>query len=427
MEISKKDIQCVEIVKKVERLTSQVRKFIRLVNRQLPKAMKLNKEHFIILREDGISFLNDGNTMCAGLDYQVIWAYTSSDVETKKEDIIQRQQYDAVTFTLQCKERCYDHRKDSLHFFSLYYKGLDSESDEIAERIDYINDNYDENHLFRPYELMQVVWRIRNEFYLDPSNISPNRVQFRKFMKTFEKEEIKFGKLEFTYLCNTHVKQELPIEVLHNIEYFEEQVSRFAAIVNCYCAVASKKVDKEDMNFFWNAQKKEFTVLLVEAITQFAGKKAFLENYKFLPKKFTMEQYGYSTLGTPSERDLSFYSFDCLKCTVGYSYFNEYIFAQGIPENWHPRLFYFCYYISKDFKEIHYTISLTSCEGRFRENHMTIIEASTLEELLTPENAIKIAKWMEEIWRKTALIYYYSSIIKEEKIRNFSSTCEIDK
>jgi len=85
MEIAKKDIQCVEIVKKVERLTSKVRKFIRLVNRKLPKGRKLNKEHFIIQRKEAITFLNDGNTTCPGLDYEIVWAYTFADVESNKK------------------------------------------------------------------------------------------------------------------------------------------------------------------------------------------------------------------------------------------------------------------------------------------------------------------------------------------------------
>lgn len=424
MEISKKEIQCVEIVKKVERLTSQVRKFIRLVNRQLPKGMKLNKEHFIIQREDGINFLNDGNTRCPGFDYKIVWAYTFEGVETNKEDILENKQYDAVTFILQCGERCYDHRKNRLHFFSLYYKGRDRKPDEVAERIDYINDNYGENNLFCPYELMQVVWRIRNEFYLDPSNISENPETFKKFFKTFEEESVKLCMQEEIY-TDFKKKQELPREINWAITNFEGQVERFATIVNCYCAISSKKVTKEDMSVFWKVRDYEYTDSLIDVIGQFVRAESF-EPYKVFPKKFTIEKDSHVT-STPSEDQISFWLFDCFKYTVGYSYFNEYVFVRGIPENWHPRLFYFNYYVSNDFKETHYTISLTSCEGRFRENYMTIIEASTLEELLTPENAIKIAKWMEEIWRKTALIYYYSSIIKEEKIRNFSSTCEIDK
>lgn len=424
MEISKRDIQCTEIVKKVERLTSQVRKFIRLVNRQLPKGMKLNKEHFIIQRKDGINFLNDGNTRCPGFDYKIVWAYTFEGVETNKEDILEKKQYDAVTFILKCNERCYDHKKDSLHFFSLYYKGRDKAPDEVAERIDYINDNYGENTLFCPYELMQVVWRIRNEFYLDPSNISENPETFKEFFETFGEESVKLCMQE--EICTDFKKkQELPREINWSIINFESQVERFATIVNCYCAISSKKITKEDMNAFWKVRDYEFSLPLIDVIEQFVRAES-IEPYKVFPKKFTIKKDSHNTF-TPSEDEISFRLFDCFKYTVGYSYFNEYVFVKGVPENWHPRLLYFNYYISKDFKESHYTISLTSCEGRFRDNYMTIIEASTLEELLTPENAIKIAKWMEEIWRKTALIYYYSSIIKEEKIRNFSSNCEIDK
>lgn len=425
MEISKEDIQCIEIVKKVERLTTQVRKFIRLVNRKLPKGMKLNKEHFIIQRKEGIHYLNDGNTRCPGFDYEIVWAYTFKDVETNKEDILQKKQYNAVTFVLKCGERCYDHRKDRLHFFFLYYKGRESKPDEIAERIDYINDNYDENRLFSPYELMQVVWRIRNEFYLDPSNISEDPQTFQKFAETFEGED-----LDFTQFHPKHyeynLEQNVAEEVLLKMNLFKEKANRFATIINCYCALASNKMKKEDMSFFWKKPKGCPTIQLLEAIKEFAGEEPFSEPYKFVPKKFgiTVDQY---VTTSPSEEYLSFFLFDCLKCTIGYSYFNEYVAVRGIRENWYPRLFYFTYYVSEDLQEEHYVISLTSCEGRFRENYMTIIESSTLEGLLTPENAIKIAKWMEEIWRKTALIYEYSSIIKKEKIRNFYSSCEIDK
>lgn len=425
MEIAKKDIQCVEIVKKVERLTSKVRKFIRLVNRKLPKGRKLNKEHFIIQRKEASTFLNDGNTTCPGLDYEIVWAYTFADVESNKEDIFQKKQYDTVTFVLRCRERCYDHRKDGLHFFSLYYKGRDSKPDEVAERIDFINDNYDEDRLFCPYELMQIVWRIRNEFYLDPSNILEKPQTFQKFAETFEGEKLDFAKFEPKY-GEYNRESGVPEEVLIKINHFEEEANRFATIVNCYCAVTSKKIRKEDMSLFWKTPKGCPTIPLIETIIQFVGEEPFLEPYKFVPKKFIIRKNSHCTT-SPSERQISFSLWDCIKSTIGYSYFNKYLSTKGIPENWYPRLLYFNYYISKDLQEEHYTISLTSCEGCFRENYMTIIEANTLEELLTPENAIKIAKWMEEIWRKTALIYYYSSIIEEEKIRNFYSSCEIDK
>lgn len=427
MEISKKDIQCTEIVKKVERMTSQVRKFIRLVNRQLPKELKLNKEHFILTREDTHSYLDDGYTACAGFAYEIIWAYTPFQVETNRCAIEERKQCGAVTFAFQCEERCYDHQKDGLDFFFLYYKGRKKEQDEIAERIDYINDKFNENHLFRPYDLMQVVWRIKEEFYLSPSHISENPVTFQKFAKTFEKEEVRLRKQEERY-SKFDERQQLPEEIEKKMEKFKEQTRRFATIVNCYCAVASQKVSKDDMSFFWKAHGGGWEKSLIEGIEHFIKSKTITlhDTYKFLPKEFVIEKSFWSTF-TPSEASTSFRFFDCLKCTIGYSYFNKYVWEEGIWKNYHPRLLYFNYYVSRDFQEEHYTISLTSCEGCFRENYMTLIEANTLEELLSSQNAIKIAKWMEEIWRKTALLYEYASIIEKEKIKNFSSNCEIDR
>ena len=86
---------------------------------------------------------------------------------------------------------------------------------------------------------------------------------------------------------------------------------------------------------------------------------------------------------------------------------------------------YFSYYISKDFEKVYYTISLTSCEDFTTKGQIRIIEATTLEELFSPKNAIIIAKWLEEIWSRTKLMYYYSSQIRQKEIKNFNPTCEI--
>lgn len=411
MEISKKDIECKEIVDKIERLTSSIRRFIQLVNKNIPIGSRLKREYFIIQKDyDALNFLNDGNTRCAGFDYKVFWTYTSADVIATKENIINLQQSGSITFVLECGERCYDHRQNSGYFFSLYHKG---------ERIDYINENYDENHLFKPYEIMQAVWRIREELEINNNNISEDCKLFAKFAKNFEKE------LNFTIdEESSNLNKDLPEEVLKKIEEFKIQSNRFAIIANCYCAVASNKVSEKDLKLF--LYENEYTAIFMKSIEEFCSKSIFHWHfYEYLPKTFWLQKDSHHTLDE-NERNNSFHLWDCLKCTLGYSYYNTYMSLKGISENWYPRVLYFSYYTSKDFQESHYTISLTSCEGRFRENYIKVIEANTLEELLSPQNAIEIAKWLEEIWQKTALIYYYNSLISKNKIRNFKATCEID-
>lgn len=426
MEISKKDIKCKEIIERIERLTSSVRKFIQLVNQNLPTGRKLNKEIFIIQREDYHSFMNDGNTQCPGFSYKVYWCYTSKIESTTTENITKLSQQNAVTFLLDCGERCYDHMQNRSYFFSLYCKFNNSEDE--AERIDYINDNYDDNHLFKPYEIMQVVWRIKKALNLNPSNVSENVKDFEKFAENFKDVEVEM-QFERTHY---QLEKQLPTEVINNIFEFQEKANRFVTIVNCYTAYCFGNVALEDLKKFLNYLKhgdcinEEITTALILAIEDFLSD-SFIDSaiYEFFPKSFLIYKDSHNTTNY-NERQISFSLYDCIKCIVGYSYFNKYVHLQGVAQNWHPRLMYFSYYISEDFQESHYTISLTSCEGRFRENYMQIIEATTIDELLSPQNAIKIAKWLEEIWSKTKLIYYYSSQIERKKIRNFNSTCDID-
>lgn len=417
MEISKKDIKCREIVEQIERLTSSIRQFIRLVNCSIQKEIKLNKESIIIERQEDTAYLNDGNTACSGYEYNIFWSYTPKDVEVTNTEVKKLIQPKAITFVLECKERCFDHTKDRSQFLSLYYK--DNSLSEQAERIDYINDNYDENYLFKPYELMQVVWRIKNVYGLYPKNIPEDATEFEKFAKNFENENIK---LEVDR--KDKITKELSKEVLDSIDKFHLAAHRFTTIVNCYCATSTGKVTIQDLQKLLH--KGDCTANLQKAMNDFYSNEVFDPKGKQVyPKSFIWQRDEHCTLHY-NERPNTFCLFDCIKSIIGYTYFNDHVYLRGIAENWYPRLLYFSYYISKDYKECYYTISMTGCEGRFRKNYIHVIEAKTLEELLTPENAIKVAKWLEKIWEKTSLMNYYSLLIKNKRVRNFSTSCEID-
>ncbi len=414
MEISKRDIKCKAIAEQIERYTSSIRQFIRLVNRQIPNEGKLNKENIIILREDDTAYLDDGNTKTDGYKYEVYWTYTSKQENTTKEDIIDLSQKNAVTFCLQCWERCYDHKKSRLIFLSLFYRGSSSK----AERIEYINDNYDENHLFRPYEITQVVWRLRRDLNVYHSNIPEDHHMIEKYAKKFEKG-IHELKIQQSY---TEIKRELPQEVKNSIENFETQADIFAKMIFNYVAITAATTASELENYFKEDECSD--ILLNEILDIHKSIESMKEKLDI--KTFRWQKDGHSTF-YENERENTFSMYNCIKCIFGYSYFNKYLFLKGIAENWHARLLYFSYYISKDLKETYFTISMTSFEGRFRDNYMNIIEAKTLEELLSTENAIKVAKWLEEICEKTKMVNYYSSIIEKEKIRCFNSTRDIDK
>lgn len=426
MEISKKDIKCKEIVERIERITSSVRKFIQLVNQSLPSGKKLNKESFIIQREEYHSFMNDGNTICPGFFYNVYWSYTSKGEVTNENDITQLRQQNAVTFLLECGERCYDHMQNRSYFFSIYCKFNNSEDE--AERIDYINDNYEDNSLFQPYEIMQVVWKIRKALDLCISNVPEDPEVFEKFVENFKDVEVKMQD-DLIYMQTSKV---LPKELIDKLYEFKEKANRFASIVNCYAASYSGNLKLEIFKEFFKC-REETDYFLEGKITEplFSAIKYFLsdrfigsDTYQFFPKSFLIEKDSHYTLKY-NERPLSFHLDDCIKCVLGYSYFNEYISLQGVEKNWYPRLMYFSYYISKDFEKVYYTISLTSCEDFTKKGQIRIIEATTLEELFSPKNAIIIAKWLEEIWSRTELMYYYSSQIKQKEIKNFDPTCEI--
>ena len=319
---------------------------------------------------------------------------------------------------MDCGERCYDHKQNRLYFFSIYFKGNNSKNE--AERIDYINDNHDEDYLFNPYELMQVTWKVKKSLNLLTNNISENDEDFEEFAKNFENEKITFEPDNLIF----KLEKEYPKEIWDSIEEFKEISSDFIFMLNCYCAVSSKKVSKDSLKRYLRG---EYDEEFEKAIEDFSSKPIHLTHEEdIIPKKFLWTKDLHDTYND-NEKWNSFLMHDCLKVICGYSYFNEYFFfCHGIPNNWYPRLLYFSYYISSDLKTVYYTISMTSCEGRFRKDYMNLIEATTLKELLCPENIIKVAKWLEEIWEKTSYIYHYNSVIQEENIENFYATNEID-
>ena len=238
--------------------------------------------------------------------------------------------------------------------------------------------------LFRS-ELMQVVWRIWNVANLYHSKISEAEEQFDKTLKKFKREELEF----YPDIIYCNLEKGLSYDVLVGIERFKKLIHQFAWTINTYVSTyLSERINIDSEPFLW-IKDSHYT---------------FNEN----------------------ERENSFYLSNCFKMICGFSYFNKYFALQGISKNWYSRLLYFSYYVSSDFKTTYYTISMTSCEGRFRENYMRLIEATSLEELLSKKNMIIVAKWLEEIVMKTALMYEYSSLIEKKEIKHFSQSVEID-
>ena len=88
-----------------------------------------------------------------------------------------------------------------------------------------------------------------------------------------------------------------------------------------------------------------------------------------------------------------------------------------------------------------YDLSVFNSNRRFIE-HMATVEEMTAYDHSTGESHYKDmdefpsqpariyyslmdAKWLEEIWSRTKLMYYYSSQIRQKEIKNFNPTCEI--
>lgn len=412
MEISKKDIYCKEITERIERLSIQIRKFIQLVNRQVPEEFQLGNECFFIEKEDDkYSFLDDGRTRCPGFSYRIFWAYTFGKAKQSKKCIANLKQEKAVIFEMKWGERCFDHRENGLYFFSLYFKG--DKSDNKAEEIDDINDNYRENYLFQPFTLVQVVWRIK-QLNILPSNITENGKKFEEFAKTLEAEKFSF-RPDIKYKL---VEKGFPKEISRNVRKFKKLIHRFVCTVNSYVAVDTQKVEIKDLKEYFRGKS---TPALQKAMEEFTGKSInVIKKREVKPKTFLCMEDSH-TWEDRNEKLNSFYLKKSFKVICGYSYFNEFVFPEGITDNWYPRLLYFSYYISSDLQKTYYTISMTSYECGMC---MKLIEASTIDELLSTENAIKVGKWLEEVWEKTALTNYYSSLIENEKITNFSSTLD---
>lgn len=403
MEISINDIHCSKITDTINRLDKCVDNFIKLVNRNLPENFQLSNKCFFINREDGHSYLNDGNTQCPGYGYEVYWSYSFGKTEQSKPNIKSLTQINAVTFKFECNERIYDHKKDSLHFFSLYFKG-DCSSDK-AERINHINDNHNILSLFRPYELMEVVYKVRQSLNLLPNSISEDNKKFEKFAKNFK--STKFD-------AKPQINLSLDSTSETDISHFLSPVCKFAFLANAYWLISAKRADLSDI------QQASQGVYSIHLRNEF--EKMTLEKFDSAIKSFVWDKNSHYTVKT-NEKQNSFHMSECYKTIYGYSYFNdEYLFARGLHENWYEKLLYFSYYLSNDKLVSKYTISMTSFEGRFKKNCIKVIEADTIDELLSSENAIIVAKWLQEIFLKTYYINYYFSLINNEKIENFINT-----
>lgn len=228
MEISQKKIQCDAINARIDRMNVAIKDFVELVNDKLPKDVQLGDPIMIIKREEGTNYLNDGNTQCKGFDYKVFWSYSFGRSKAVKERVMNLQQKTAITFVLETRERCYDHVERGSRFFSLYFHGDDEKIS--GERIDYINDNYNEYQLFRPYELMQVVWRIWNTVGLYHSKISDKEEQFAKILKRYEIKKLEF----LPDMVDQKVEKQLPNEILEEIKRFKKLTYQFTWAVNIY-------------------------------------------------------------------------------------------------------------------------------------------------------------------------------------------------
>ena len=384
MEISKEKIQCPEIKQRINRMSTVIQKFIQLVNYKLPKEIRLNEKCFIITRKQANSYLNDGKTICDGFHYWIYWSYTFGGEKIIKEDVIKLNQRKAITFVLNCKERCYDHSEYGSYYFSLYFRGDDKQKS--VEKISSIPNSlilssFDEYYLFKPYELMQVVWRIWNVSGLYHSKISDKEEQFDE-MNPFLATE----KLNFTAdKVFEQMEGKLSDKMLSQTEKFSTLVQRFTHGINYY--VSSYLTSKEPTAFL--SMRKP--------------------HYMF----------------QPNERKTSFRLLNCFRMICGYSYCNDFFTLKGISQNLYPCLLYFTYYVSSDFKTTYYTISMTSCNRKSDEIDMELIEATSLEELLNKENMIAVAKWLEEACIKRDLMEEFSHFIQEKGISNFKSSCEI--
>lgn len=405
MEISIQDINCSKITDIINRLDKGVDIFIELANRNLPEGFKLSNKCFFIKRNDDHSYLDDGNTRCPGYDYHIYWSYSFGKTTQSKMNIENLTQSNSVSFIFNCKERIYDHKKDSLHFFFLYFKG--DSSDSKAERIDYINENHNILYLFKPYELMQVVYKVRQSLNLLPNNISEDKNEFEKFAKNIESIKI-----------DTKPQKNLSLDSTseNDLTHFLTPICKFAFLVNAYLLISSKRATLSDI------QQASQGVYSIHLRNEF--EKMTLVKFDSAIKSFKWDRDSHYT-SHDNEKSISFRMSDCYKAIYGYSYFNEeYLFARGLQKNWHEKLLYFSYYLSKDKLESKYTISMTSLEGRFKKNCIKVIEADTIDDLLNSENAITVAKWLEEIFLKTYYINYYVSVINDEKIENFINTKE---
>lgn len=161
-EISLDEIES-EVKDEIEECSKRIKRFVEAINFQLEYAGRLGGLLFKILRKKGDAFEDDGNTKADGYNYKVIWAY-SFDKHNPNLNYIQNDiQEDCLYFEYENSERIRDHKLSGNRFLSLYLCGHKHPScNELVERIDYNNDNYELTSIINAQNAATCTLRIKD-------------------------------------------------------------------------------------------------------------------------------------------------------------------------------------------------------------------------------------------------------------------------
>ena len=144
MEIKLEDVTSKKIKENIELVDRNIRKFLYALKviMDSDELVDMDKLHMAIYAEDTYSYLDDGNTRCAGMHYTVIWSLNLN--KTEADILYEKAQFDndlvtnCLHFTITQDERLTDHTAVHLRFLTLSVNNR-----KHSNTIDYNNDNYE--------------------------------------------------------------------------------------------------------------------------------------------------------------------------------------------------------------------------------------------------------------------------------------------
>lgn len=163
-----------DLKKRILKLDEKIKKFVKLINSELPKDQNLSEISLLIFRDETkYIYEDDGNTQTPGYEYEVYWIFPfANEPKEKINDFLCQIRFNnledrnCLYFYYEDKERIRDKSSNGRGRFLHLYLICDKYSSDglNVEKIDYENDNYTLGFSINYQNVMNCIIKIK-EYY----------------------------------------------------------------------------------------------------------------------------------------------------------------------------------------------------------------------------------------------------------------------